>query len=118
MHYTRQGPIRRNAWVPPILLLLLGGLLVLEAQAPLPPWGRPIVQLVLALLAYGVFRLWLRCNRGALVHKAYEQERAQKCARPFRQQMRVPAMHDDEPWDDAWPPWHSNGHDTDMQRRQ
>jgi hypothetical protein len=118
MHHTRQGPTRWYTWVPPFLLLLLGGLLVLEPQAPLPPWGRPMVQLVLALLAYGVFRLWLRCHRGALVHKAYERERAQECARTLRQQVRVPAMHDDEPWDDAWPPWQSDGHYTDTQRRR
>jgi len=118
MHHTRQGPTRWNAWMPPFLFLLLGGLLVLEPQAPLPAWGRPIVHLVLALLAYGVFMLWLRCNRGALVHKEYEQERAQQGARPLRQQIRVPAMPDDELWDDAWPSWHTDGHYTDMQRRQ
>jgi hypothetical protein len=105
-----------NIWLP-LLLLLFGGLLVLEPQAPLSPGGHPIAQLVLALGMYGVVVLWLRCNRGALLHEAYEREQAQERARRLRQQMRVPAIHDDVPWDDAWPPWHSNGHDTDRQRR-
>src|SRR5712691_7014084 len=116
MHHTRQDPTRWNARVPPFLLLLLGGLLVLEPQAPLPPWGRPIVQLVLALLAYGVFMLWLGCNRGALVNKEYECEQAQEYTQKARQLRRELIMGDHEPWDAAWLPWQSNGHNTDIQR--
>jgi hypothetical protein len=117
MHHTRQGPRWWNIWLP-LLLLLLGGLLVLEPQGPLSPGGHPIAQLVLALLMYGVVMLWLRCNRGALVREAYEREQAQERMRVARQQRREPAMSTREPWDDAWPPWHNNGYDTDIQRRQ
>src|SRR6266545_758548 len=100
MHHTRQSPRGWNVWLP-LLLLLLGGLLLLEPQGPLSPGGHPIAQLVLALLMYGVVMLWLGCNRGALVHKEYEREQAQERARTLRQQTRVPAMNDDEPWDDV-----------------
>ena len=71
MPYRRRGPRWWNVWLP-LLLLLLGGLLVLEPQGPLSPGGQPIAQLVLALLMYGVVAVWLRCNRGALVNKAYD----------------------------------------------
>jgi hypothetical protein len=91
---------------------------MLEPQASLPPWGHPIVQLVLALLAYGVFLLWLRCNRGALVNKEYEREQATEWRRQARQQQHALVRRDDEPWDNAWRPWQRNGHATDMQRRQ
>jgi hypothetical protein len=117
MHHTRQDPRWWNIWLP-LLLLLLGGLLVLEPQGPLSPGGHPITQLVLALLMYGVVVLWLWCNRGAFINKAYEREQAQERMRASRQQKREIMMSDSEPWDDAWPPWQSNGHDTDMQRRQ
>ena len=115
--YRRRGPRWWNVWLP-LLLLLLGGLLVLEPQGPLSPGGQPIAQLVLALLMYGVVVIWLRCNRGALVNKEYEREKAQERRRAARQQRRDRLMSDNEPWEDAWPPWQSNGHDTDMQRRR
>lgn len=117
MQYRRQGPRWWNVWLP-LLLLLLGGLLVLEPQGPLSPGGHSIAQLVLALLIYGVVVIWLRCNRGALVNKEYEREQAQERRRAARQQRREPIMSDHEPWDDAELPWHSNGHDTDRHRRR
>jgi len=42
---------------PLLLLFLLAGLLLLEPQGLLTPAGRPIAQLVLALLIYGV--VWI-----------------------------------------------------------
>jgi len=114
MQEKRQGPTWWNAWVP---LLLLGGLLVLERQAPLSPGGHQVVEIAIALLMYGVVVCWLRCNRGALVHQEYEREQQQECVAKARQPRQEPVMHD-EPWDDAWLPWQSDGHDTDIQRRR
>jgi len=117
MHHTRQGPRWWNIWLP-LLLLLLGGLLVLEPQGPLSPGGHPIAQLVLALCMYGVVVLWRWCNRGARINKEYEREQSEVRRRVARQQRREPAMSTREPWDDARSPWQSNGHNTSMQRRQ
>ena len=117
MWHIRRKPRWWNVWLP-LLLLLPGGLLVLEPQGPLSPAGHPIAQLVLALLMYGVVGLWLRCNRGAIVHKEYEREQAEERRRAARQQRRQRMLNDREPWDDTWQSWQSNGHDTDMQRRQ
>jgi hypothetical protein len=72
---------------------------------------------VLALLMYGVVVIWLRCNRGALVNREYEREQAQIHTHTAQQQRRDLVMDDSEPWEDAGPPWQSNGHYTDMQRR-
>jgi hypothetical protein len=116
MPYRRRGPRWWNVWLP-FLLLLLGGLLVLEPQGPLSPGGHPIAQLVLALLMYGVVVIWLWCNRGALVNKEYEREQAQVRTHTAKQQRRNLVMSDDEPWDNVGLPWQSNGHDTNMQRR-
>src|SRR6266540_1646118 len=97
MPYRRRGPRWWNVWLP-FLLLLLGGLLVLEPQGPLSPGGQPIAQLVLALLMYSVVAVWLRCNRGALVNKEYEREQAQVHTHTAKQQRRNLVMSDDEPW--------------------
>jgi hypothetical protein len=99
-------------------LLLLGGLLVLEHQAPLSPGGHTIAQVVLTLLMYGVLMYWLRRNRGALVNEAYEREQAQARQHTTRQPQRECVMDDDEPWNDATLPWHSHGHDIHSYRRQ
>ena len=115
MRYTRQGPRWWCAWVP---LLGLGGLLILESQAPLSPAGHRVAQLIMTLLMYGVVMGWLRRNHGALVHEAYEREQAQEYTREARQLRRASVRSDDASWDDAWLPWQSNGHDTEMQRRR
>ena len=114
MYCKRRGPTWWHAWVP---LLLLGGLLVLEHQAPLSPGGHKIVQLALTLLMYGVVVGWLRCNRGALVHEAYEraqQEGVEKTTPP----RRASAMSDHELWDAVGLPWQNHGHSIDIQRRR
>jgi hypothetical protein len=115
--YRRRGPRWYNVWLP-FLLFLLGGLLVLEPQGPLSPAGHPIAQIVLALLMYSVVAIWLRCNRRALLNQAHEREQTQERKRATGQQQRDRVMSDHEPWEDAWPPWQSNGHDTNMQRRR
>jgi len=115
IRHTRQGPRWWHAWVP---LLLLGGLLVLEHQAPLSPGGHTIAQVVLTLLMYGVLVCWLRHNRGALVHEAYEREQAQARRHTTRQPGRECDINDDEPWDDAEWPWPSHGHDINNYRRR
>ena len=114
MKHTRQGPRWWNIWLP---LLLLGGLLVLEHLAPLSPGGHKIAELAITLFMYGGGVCWLRCNRGALVHQEYEREQKRERASKARQPRPAPVILDDESWEDAWVPWHSNGHDTDMQRR-
>ena len=115
MRHKRQGPRWWNVWVP---LLLLGGLLVLEHQTPLSPGGHQVAEVALALLMYGVVVYWLRCHRGALVHQEYEREQKRERASKARQPRQEPVIHDDEPWDDAWLPWQSDGHDIDIQRRR
>ncbi len=115
MRHTRQGPTWWHVWVP---LLGLGGLLVLEHQAPLSPGSHQVAEIAIALLMYGLVVCWLRCNRGALVHAAYEREQKQARMYRVRQQRCEPAMSDHEPWDDAWLPWQSNAHNTDIQRRR
>src|SRR5262249_50986788 len=116
MRHTRQGPRWWNVWLP-LILLLLGGLLLLEPESPLSPAGHSIVQVVLALLIYGVVVIWLRYNRGALLNKEYEREQAQGRAFMARQPRQEPIIHDNEPWDEAWPPWQSHEHDADRQRK-
>ena len=103
MRHTRQGPRWWNVWLP-LMLLFLGGLLLLEPQGPLSPAGHSIVQIVLALLIYGVVVIWLRYNRGALLNREYEREQAQARASTARQPQPEPIIHDDEPWDEAWLP--------------
>jgi hypothetical protein len=103
MRHTRQGPRWWNVWLP-LMLLLFGGLLLLEPQGPLSPAGHSIVQAVLALLMYGAVVIWLRYNRGALLNKEYEREQAQGRASMARQPRQEPIIHDDEPWDEVWLP--------------
>lgn len=117
MRHTRRGLRWWNVWLP-LLLLLLGGLLLLEHQGPLSPAGHSIAQLVLALLMYGVVVIWLRYNRGALVNREYEREQAQMHTHTARQQRPELAISDDEPWEDAEPPWQNNQHDTDIHRKR
>jgi hypothetical protein len=112
MHGKRPGPTWWHAWVP---LLFLGGLLVLEHQAPLSPGGHKLVQLALTLLMYGVVVGWLRCNRGALVHEAYEREQKEGVEKTTQ---RASAMSDSEPGDAAELPGQNNRHSTDIQRRR
>jgi len=114
--YRRRGPRWWNVWLP-LLLLLLGGLLVLEPQGPLSPGGQPIAQLVLALLMYGVVLIWLWYNRWALAN-GDKREQQQERAHPGRQQRPEPPISTHEPWDNAWLPWQNNGHSTDRQRRR
>jgi hypothetical protein len=114
MQHKCQRPTWWQAWLP---LLVLGGLLVLEHQAPLSPGGHQVAEIALALLMYGVVVCWLRRNRGALVNEAYEREQAQEHTPTARQQRQEPVLSDDAPWDDVQLPWHRNGHDTDPQRR-
>ena len=114
MRYKHQGPRWWNAWVP---LLLLGGLLVLEHQAPLSPGGHQVAEIALALLMYGAVVCWLRYNRGALVHQEYEREQQQERAAKPRQPRQEPVVSDHEPWDEASLPWQSHAHDTDIHRR-
>jgi len=114
MHHTRRGPTWWHAWLP---LLLLGGLLVLEHQVPLSLGGHKIAQLALTGLMYGVVAGWLRCNRGALVHEAYEREQ-QAGVEKTTPQRQASAMSDDEPCDATELPWQNNGHSTKIQRRR
>ena len=81
--YRRRRPRWYNIWLP-LLLLLFGGLLVLEPQGPLSSGGPPIAQLVLALLMYGVVAIWLQCNRRALRNQSYERAQAQERRRATR----------------------------------
>jgi hypothetical protein len=100
-------------------LLLVGGLLVLEPQAPLSPGGHQVAQFLMALLMYGVFMGWLWCYRGTHVQEEYERGQAHERARQARQQRRERAMSIYMPWEDISSPWHSrNGQNTDMLRRQ
>ena len=98
MRLTRQGPRWWKAWIQ---LLLVGGLLVLEPQAPLSPGGHQVALLAIVLLMYGIVRGWLRYSRGALIHEAYEREQAKEWVRRARQQQRVLALSDYAPWEDA-----------------
>jgi hypothetical protein len=67
MRHKRQGPRWWNVWLPILLLFLVGGLLVLEPQAPLSPGGHKIAQMAIALLMYGLVTCWVWCNRVALI---------------------------------------------------
>ena len=106
--HTRQGPRWWHIGVP---VFVLGGLLVLEPQAPLSPGGHKVAQLVIALLMYGMVMYWLRRNRGALIHEAYEREKAQEDTRRTRQREII--MRDHESWDDAELPWQHKRHSID-----
>jgi len=114
MHHTRRGPRSWKAWV---LLILLGGLLMLEPQVPLSSGGHQLVQLAMMLLMFGVVLYWLRHNRGALVNEAYEREQKEGVYKTVGQRQEA-AIHDHEPWDDAGLPWQNNGHSTDIPRRR
>jgi hypothetical protein len=116
MQYRRWGLWWWYIWLP-LLSLLLWGLLILAPQGPRSPADHPIAQLGLALLVYGVVALWLQCNRRTLVDQTYERAQMQERRRAARQQQHDRVMSDHEPWDDAWPSWPNNEHDTDMQRR-
>ena len=98
MRHTRQGP---RWWKIGVLLLLVGGVLVLEPQAPLSPGGHKVALLAMTLLMYGIVACWLRDNRGALINETYAREQAQAWKRRARQQQRALVMSDDEPWEDA-----------------
>ena len=108
MQHTRQGP---RLWTVRVLLLLLAGLLLLEVLLPLSSGGHQLVQLAMTLLMVGVMLYWLRRNRGALVHAAYEREPAPGPA--ARQPGRELVINHGAPWDDAELPWHRHGHGTD-----
>ena len=94
MRHTHQGP---RWWKAGVLLLLLGGLLVLEPQMPLSPGGHKVALLAMTLLMYGIVACWLRYNRGALINETYAREQAQEWKRRARQQQRALVMSDDEP---------------------
>ena len=114
--HTCQRPRWWHVCVP---LLLVGGLLVLEPQAPLSPGGHQVAQFLMVLLMYGVFMGWVWCYRGARLHAEYEREQAHDHARQARQQRRELARSTYMLWEDTSRPWHSsNGYNTDIQRRQ
>ena len=98
MRHTRQGP---RWWKTGVLPLLLGGLLVLEPQAPLSPGGHKVALLAMTLLMYGRVVCWLRDNRGALINETYAREQAQEWRRRARQQQRALVRSDDAPGEDA-----------------
>ena len=98
MRHTRQGP---RWWQTGVLLLLLGGLLALEPQAPLSPGGHKVALLAMALLMYGIAAYWLRHNREALINETYAREQAQEWRRRARHQQRALVRSDDTPWEDA-----------------
>ena len=102
MRHTRHGP---RWWKTGGLLLLLGGVLVLEPQAPLSPGGHKVALLAMALLLYGIAAYWLRHNREALINETYAREQAQEWRRRARQQQRALVMSDDAPWEDASLSW-------------
>ncbi|HEY7491365.1 MAG TPA: hypothetical protein VIH59_09690 [Candidatus Tectomicrobia bacterium] len=117
MQHKRQSPMRWYLWLPLLLLLPLGGLLVLEPQGPRAPAEYPIAQLVLALLMYGVVVLWLWGIRWALARK--ERKRGQKQVRAYSVgQQQQESVSTQEPWDDVWFPWKHNGPSTDRHRRR
>ena len=116
MWHTRQRPRCWHVWVP---LVLVGGLLVLEPQAPLSPGGHQVAQFLIVLLMYGVFMGWLWCYREVRLHEEDECEQAHERARKARQQRRELAMSAYAPWEGTSRSWHSrNGHNIDMLRRQ
>jgi hypothetical protein len=68
---------------------------------------------------YGVFIGWMWRTRGAHLHEEYEREQGQEHRRRAGQQQRALSMSTHKPWEDTWQSWQSsNGHNTDMQRRQ
>ena len=107
MQHTHQGP---RWWKPGGLPLLLGGLLVLEPQAPLSPGGHKVALLAMTLLMYGLVACWLRYNRGALINETYAREQAQECSRRARYQQRALVMSDDAPWEGASLSWSRHRH--------
>ena len=116
MPHTCRGLRWWQVWVP---LVLVGGLLVLEPQAPLSPDGHQVTQFLIVLLMYGVFMSWLWCYRGARLHEEDEREQAHERVRKARQQRRALAMSTSVLWEDTSRSWHSrNGHNTDILRRQ
>ena len=116
VQHTCQSPRWWHVWVP---LLLVGGLLGLEPQAPLSPGGHQVAQFLIVLLMYGVFMGWLWCYRGTHLHEEYECEQAHEHACKARQQRRELAMSTYVLWEDTSRSWHSrNGHNTAMLRRQ
>jgi hypothetical protein len=116
MPHTCRGLRWWQVWMP---LVLVGGLLVLEPQAPLSPDGHQVTQFLIVLLMYGVFMGWLWCYRGAHLHEEYEREQAHERARKARQQRRTLTMSTYVPWEDTSRSWHSsNGHNTNISRRQ
>jgi hypothetical protein len=54
-------------WVLCALVPLMGGLLVVEHRASLPPGWHTFVQVSMVLFIYGLVWLWLRANRLALL---------------------------------------------------
>ena len=116
MPHTYPGLRWWHVWMP---LLLVGGLLGLEPQAPLSPGGHQVAQFLMVLLMYGVFMSWLWCYRGMYLQEEYEREQAHEHARKARPQRREVAMSTYGPWEDTSRSWHKSiGQNTDRQRRQ
>ena len=116
MQHTYRGLRWWQVWGP---LVLVGGLLMLEPQAPLSPEGHQVTQFLIVLLMYGIFMGWLWCYRGSHLHVEDEREQAHEHVRQARQQRRELTMSTYVPWEDTVCHWHSrNGHDTTMLRRQ
>jgi hypothetical protein len=116
MWHTHQSLQWWHVWMP---LLLGGGLLGLEPQAPLSSGGHQVAQFLMVFLMYGGFMSWLWCYRGARLHEAYECEQAHERARQARAQRREVAMSTSVLWEDTSRSWHRrNGQNTDILRRQ
>ena len=122
MEHKHVRPQWWNVWAP---LLVLGGLLVLEHQAPLSPGGHAVAALIIALLLYGLVMYWLWCtrevHRGAYILEdleEYERQQEQAQAHTARQQRHASIRSDQQLWNDAWLSSQSHRYRTNTQKRQ
>jgi hypothetical protein len=67
---------RRPAWWQLwLLLLVLGGLSVLDARAPLTAGWHKVVEAGIVLLVYGLIWIWLRASEAAWLCEMAGQEK-------------------------------------------
>jgi hypothetical protein len=118
MRNNPQRPMRWYMWVPLLLLLPLGRLLILELQGPRSLAGHPIAQLMLALLMYGVVVLLLWGIRWVFTREEQQHRQHQERMHMVRQQQQELTLHTQEPRDDVWRPWQTNGDSTHPHRRR